>query len=64
MARKKIKYEDKDWRADFDSVRIDQMLDFRENSLYRKFEIMEDLAEFARYVQSLPKTPAKPKSKP
>lgn len=46
-----ISYEDADWRADFDSVRIDQMLRFRAMSLREKIQAMEDMAELVEHFR-------------
>lgn len=42
---KKIEASDADWKADFESVRIQQMLDFRALPLREKFQAMEDMAK-------------------
>jgi hypothetical protein len=56
-----IKYEDADWRADFDSVRVDQMLRFRALSLREKIQAMEDMAELvAHFRRQGGPTPAAP----
>ena len=63
-----IKYEDADWRADFDSVRVDQMLRFRALSLREKIQAMEDMAElvahFRRQGGPKPAAPAAPHPDP
>ena len=64
MTRKAIELTDKDWRADFDSVRIDQMLRFREFSLRHKFQMMENMAEFVRTVHARRSAAGKPDVKP
>ena len=48
---KAIKYEDADWRADFDSVRVDQMLRFHALSLREKIQAMEDMAELVAHFR-------------
>lgn len=48
---KAIEYEDADWRADFDSVRVDQMLRFRALSLREKIQAMEDMAELVAHFR-------------
>ena len=42
-----------DWRADFDSVRIDQMLRFRALPLRDKIQAMEDMAELVKHVHAV-----------
>lgn len=41
-----------DWKADFESVRVQQMLDFRSWSLRDKFQAMEDMAEIVKAAQA------------
>jgi hypothetical protein len=55
MARKSEPAEE-DWKADFDSVRLQQMLDFRRRSPREKVQAMEDMAEIveaARHARAL-----------
>lgn len=51
--QRKIKYEDADWRADFDTVRLDQMLRFRALPLRDKLQAMEDMAELVDQLKRM-----------
>ncbi len=51
--QKEIKYDAADWRADFDSVRMDQMLRFQALPLRDKIKAMEDMAEFVEHVKRI-----------
>ena len=48
---RKIEYDDEDWRADFDSVRVDQMRRFSELSFREKIQAMQDMAELAERLR-------------
>jgi len=49
---RKIEYDDEDWRADFDSVRVDQMRRFSELSFREKIQAMQDMAELAERLRA------------
>ena len=49
---KRIELTDEDWRADFDTVRMDQMLRFRDWPLRDKVQAMEDMAKIVRAAQA------------
>jgi len=45
---REVEPADVDWKADFESVRLQQMLQIRTLSLRQKLQAMEDMAELAR----------------
>lgn len=59
--QRKIEVPDADWRSDFDSVRLDQMLRFRALTLREKIQAMEDMAEI---VEAARKARARAARKP
>lgn len=45
---RKIEAADADWKADFESARLQQMLEFRSLTLREKLQAIEDMADLAR----------------